>query len=152
MNRRTLLRHALAAPLAVGAPATLRAAAPRLHVARSPSCGCCGAWVEHMRAAGFEPRVEMTADDRLAALKARLGLPGALWSCHTAQVEGYVVEGHVPAADALRLLAERPVALGLAVPGMPVGSPGMEMGARVEPFDTLLVARDGATAVFAEHR
>ncbi|HMB77954.1 MAG TPA: DUF411 domain-containing protein, partial [Kiloniellaceae bacterium] len=84
-------------------------------------------------------------------LKARSGISPKLSSCHTAFVEGYVVEGHVPADDVRRLLAERPEALGLALPGMPIGSPGMEMGSRRDPFDTLLIRRDGATEVFAHH-
>jgi hypothetical protein len=151
MTRRDLLALSLLAPALLGAPRAFAAAAPRLDVAKSPTCGCCDAWVDHTRAAGFDAAVADMADETLYALKARAGLRPEHWSCHTAMVEGYVIEGHVPAADVRRLLAERPAALGLAVPGMPVGSPGMEMGGRVDPHDVLLVGRDGATAVFASH-
>jgi hypothetical protein len=151
MKRRDFLTLTLTVPALIGAPALLRAAEPQLDVYRSPTCGCCGAWVERMRAAGFDARVEEMADDALYALKGLAGLHPDLWSCHTARIDGYVVEGHVPAADLRRLLAERPAALGLAVPGMPVGSPGMEMGGRVDPFDTLLIGRDGSATIFASH-
>jgi len=124
-TRRALLAglaRATAATLLAG-PAWAAGTLPRITVTRDPSCGCCGNWVTHVRAAGFPVTVIEAAD--LAPLKARLGVPGALSSCHTAEVGGYVVEGHVPAGAIRRLLAERPRATGLAVPGMPVGSPGM---------------------------
>jgi len=148
MQRRTFL--IAAAALVAGAAGANPP--PTLTVARSPACGCCGAWIEHMRAAGFEVEVHELAPDALADLKRRVGLRPEHASCHTATVQGYVVEGHVPAADVERLLAERPQGLGLAVPGMPVGSPGMEMGDRREPFDTLLIGVDGRARVFARHR
>lgn len=118
-------------------------------VHRSPSCGCCGGWVDHLRTAGFEVTVNMTED--LGPVAGRLGVPEQLRSCHTGEAGGYFVEGHVPAADVARLLAERPDARGIAVPGMPLGSPGMEAGERRQRYDTLLVARDGSTSVFATH-
>jgi hypothetical protein len=124
---------------------------PRVSVTKSPTCGCCGAWVDHMRAAGFEVEVRDVSDDALAALKRRLGVAPEHASCHTAEVGGYVVEGHDPAGDVKRLLAERPDARGLAVPGMPVGSPGMEMGSSREHFDTLLIGVDGEASAFAKH-
>ena len=122
--------------------------APKVDVFKSSSCGCCGAWVEHMRQNGFEV-VTHDVDDVPAARK-KLGMPQRLGSCHTAKVGGYVIEGHVPAADIRRLLREKPKAIGLAVPGMVPGSPGME-APKPMPYDTLLVGRDGATRVFARH-
>lgn len=151
MKRRTLLGLSLSVPL-LTLPSLSRAAAPRLEVARSPTCGCCGLWVDHMRAAGFDARVHEMETGPLHALKQRLGLHPDLWSCHTALIDGYAIEGHVPAADVQRLLEQRPDVLGLAVPGMPVGSPGMETAGPAEPFDTLLIALDGTTTVFSEHR
>lgn len=118
-------------------------------VYRSPSCGCCGGWVDHLRAAGWNVTVEMMDD--LTPVVTRLGVPDAMRSCHTGEAGGYFVEGHVPAADIERLLRERPNALGIAVPGMPIGSPGMEMGDRRQPYQTLLVDRGGGATVFATH-
>jgi hypothetical protein len=148
MQRRMLLKAA-AMVLAVAPKGAL--AAPRLSVVKSPTCGCCTAWVQHMRAAGFHADVLEVEPAALEAYKRLWGLPEALWSCHTARVDGYIVEGHVPADDVKRLLRERPEALGLAVPGMPVGSPGMEMGDQREPYDTLLIFPDGRTRLFAHH-
>lgn len=120
-----------------------------VEVYKAPTCGCCGAWVEHLREAGFHVQVHDTAD--LGPIKAEVKLPFGLGSCHTARVGGYFVEGHVPAEDVKRLLAERPAARGIAVPGMPVGSPGMEQGDLRQPYDVLLIAEDGSTSVFAHH-
>jgi len=115
---------------------------PPLHVSKSPTCGCCAGWVDHIRGAGFQARVTEMAD--LTALKARLQVPSALASCHTAEIDGYVIEGHVPADAIKRLLLERPKAKGLAVPGMPTGSPGMEApGAKNEPYDVILFGPTG---------
>lgn len=123
---------------------------PRMTVNRDPACGCCGGWVTHVKAAGF-PVNEVEAAD-LASLKTRLGVPAALGSCHTAEIGGYVVEGHVPADAIKRLLAERPQARGLAVGGMPVGSPGMEVpGTPPESYDVVLFSADGQR-VFARYR
>jgi hypothetical protein len=149
MQRRTFVVAGLAAPLL--ARTVFAAGLPRVSVAKSPSCGCCGAWVDHMRAAGFEVEVRDVSDEALAALKRRLGLAPEHASCHTAELDGYVVEGHVPAEDVKRLLAERPGARGLAVPGMPIGSPGMEMGDTREPYDTLMIGTNGEARVFARH-
>jgi hypothetical protein len=148
MRRRTFLVGALAAPLLAEA-AWAEGAVVR--VAKSPQCGCCGAWVEHLRAAGFETEVRDMEQAALDALKAELGIAREHASCHTATVEGYVVEGHVPAEDIRRLLAERPDARGVAVPGMPLGSPGMEMGDLRDSYDTLLIGKDGGASVFAGH-
>lgn len=115
-------------------------------VYKSPTCGCCAAWVEHMRGAGFQVRAVDTGD--LAATKSELGVAPALQSCHTAVVDGYVVEGHVPADVVRRLLEEQPDVAGLAVPGMPVGSPGME-GPNPRPYDVLAFTEDGSARVFA---
>ncbi|MCR9257801.1 MAG: DUF411 domain-containing protein [Alphaproteobacteria bacterium] len=107
-----------------------------MHVYKSPWCGCCGAWIDHMRDAGLDVRVTEVED--LAPVKARYGVPQELQSCHTGIIEDYVIEGHVPAPDVARLLKERPEATGLSVPGMPVGSPGMEQGARRDPYEVVL--------------
>lgn len=117
-------------------------------VVRSPDCGCCGAWIDHLRDAGFT--VEETLSDDVDAFKDQHAVPQPLRSCHTALVDGYVLEGHVP-ADAIRtLLDQKPDAVGLAVPGMPIGSPGMEMGDQTEPFDVILWNASG-TDVFARY-
>ena len=119
-------------------------------VHKSASCGCCGAWVDHMRAAGFA--VEVRNADDLTPVKERVGVPYGKGSCHTAEIGGYFIEGHVPVADVRRLIAEKPKAKGLVLPGMPTGSPGMESpDGRVEPYTVELVGRDGATTAFAEH-
>ncbi|QIK95380.1 DUF411 domain-containing protein [Sphingomonas sp. HDW15A] len=118
-------------------------------VMKSPSCGCCGKWVEHVRAHGFDVKV-VNVDD-LMAVKKKAGIPDKLASCHTTIVGGYVVEGHVPAADIRKLLVQKPKAKGIAVPGMPAGSPGMEAGGFKQPYQTLLIKADGSTSVFARH-
>jgi hypothetical protein len=108
-------------------------------VSKDPNCGCCALWIEHVRAAGFGVEVVDTGD--LAAVKQRLGIPAELAACHTAEIGGYAIEGHVPAVAIRRLLDERPSAKGLAVPGMPIGSPGMEVaGAPDEVYDVILFA------------
>lgn len=126
-------------------------AAALVEVWKDPNCGCCKDWIRHLEANGF--RVQ-AFDGGNAGMRQRLGMPQELGSCHTARVGGYVVEGHVPAADIQRLLRERPAALGLSVPRMPVGSPGMdgpEYGNRRDPYDVLLVQRDGTTHVYASY-
>jgi hypothetical protein len=126
------------------------APAKAITIYKSPTCGCCAKWVDHVRAAGFAATVHDTDD--VDAIKAKYGVPKGLQSCHTALVEGYVVEGHVPAADVLRLLRERPKVRGLAVPGMPAGSPGLEMGGAADRYDVVAFAADGKTTrVFARH-
>ena len=121
-------------------------ATPTIKVYKSPTCGCCALWVDHMREAGFKLEVEDTDD--MIAVKREAGLPLRLQSCHTALVNGYVFEGHIPAEVIARFLAESPPASGLAVPGMPVGSPGMEFGDRVDPYDVLQFDADGGTSVY----
>lgn len=138
----------LVVALSLFAGSNLALAAERVEVFKSPYCGCCEKWVEHMRKAGFEV-VTRDVNDVPAARKAT-GMPERFGSCHTAKVAGYVVEGHVPATDVQRLLKEQPKALGLAAPGMPQGSPGMETN-QPQPYDTLLVQADGSHKVFAKH-
>lgn len=121
---------------------------PLLEVWKDPGCGCCRDWIAIMERDGFRVVAHDTGN---AAARRRLGMPARLGSCHTATVEGYVIEGHVPAQDIRRLLVIRPEAIGLAVPGMPVGSPGMDgpiYRGRRDPYDVLQVARDGSTTVF----
>lgn len=148
-----LTRRALTFGLAaatVGAAVRSVAAAPQIIVSKDPSCGCCSRWVEHLRSAGFVTQVREISD--LEPLKRRLGIPAALASCHTAEVDGFVIEGHVPASAIRRLLAERPSAIGLAVPGMPVGSPGMEVpGSRNETYEVILFGPTGKR-VFARYQ
>ena len=134
----------------VPAPEPNDANAPRMVVHKSASCGCCGLWVDHMRAAGFA--VEVRNTDDLNPLKERVGVPYGKGSCHTAEVAGYFIEGHVPAEDVKRLIAEKPDAKGLVLPGMPMGSPGMESpDGRIQPYTVEMVARDGTISAFAEH-
>jgi len=123
--------------------------AAEMSVTKTPWCGCCAAWITHMREAGFDVTVHEEED--LTAIKDKMGVEPKLQSCHTGEVEGYVIEGHVPAEDVLRLLAERPKARGLTVPGMPVGSPGMEMGDRKDAYDVFLIKEDGTTELFSKH-
>jgi hypothetical protein len=132
---------ALAAPLAA-------ASLPEVHVYKSPTCGCCEKWVEHLRAEGFAVRTTDVAD--VTPIKLENGVKPELSACHTAFVGGYIVEGHVPAADVRRLLAEKPDVAGLAVPGMPIGSPGME-GPGAEAYEVLSFGKQGVK-VFSKHR
>lgn len=123
---------------------------PAITVHRSPSCGCCGAWANHLRRAGFPVTIINEAD--LAPVKNRAGVPDALQSCHTAFVEGYVIEGHVTVEAIEKLLAERPQIVGLAVPDMPVGSPGMEMpDTKPDPFSVMAFGKDGQPTVFLDY-
>ncbi|WP_119677974.1 DUF411 domain-containing protein [Indioceanicola profundi] len=130
------------------APSEARAELPKMSVWKDPSCGCCGAWVDHVRAAGFQVDVRESTD--MAAIKQVHQVPPQLQSCHTALVDGYVLEGHVPAEDVLRLIKERPAAKGLTVPGMPQGSPGMETGHK-DAYDVILFGGEGGDKVFASH-
>ena len=145
MGRRTAL---WLAPLALIA-CVQAAAAATIEVVKSPYCGCCTHWVDYLRRSGFEVRVVETED--VTPTARRLGVPDDLRSCHTASIGGYAIEGHVPVEDIRRLLAERPDAVGLAVPGMPIGSPGMEQGNVRQPYATVLIMRDGRRQVFARH-
>jgi hypothetical protein len=133
------------------APAVWAQGQPKVEVWKDPDCGCCEDWVKHLKAHGFQVRVH---DGGNTAARARLGMPEKLGSCHTAQVGGYAIEGHVPAREIRRLLKESPRAVGLAVPGMPVGSPGMDApvyGGRNDPYDVLLIQPDGSTTVYQRY-
>jgi len=170
MDRRRFLSETLLAGVVVSLPAALRAqgtpqgtpqrasqgrattaSLPPLTVYKSATCGCCRAWVDHMRGAGFTVRTVDTED--LGRVKGELGVPGALQSCHTAVVGAYLVEGHVPAADVKQLLARKPAVRGLAVPGMPIGSPGMEQGdpKDYDRYEVMAFTAQGRTSVFARH-
>lgn len=147
MKRRICMQSMLAVTaLGWGLPAL--AAAPLVEVWKDPQCGCCKDWVVHLEKNGFRTTLHETGNN---AARASLGMPQKFGSCHTARVGGYVIEGHVPAADILRLLREKPQALGLSVPGMPVGSPGMdgpEYQGRKDRYEVLLVQKDGTSRVF----
>jgi Cu/Ag efflux protein CusF len=148
MQRRTLITAAaaaLATGLAGTAIAQMRPGKPQVMVWKDPNCGCCNDWISYLQENGFEVRAFDTGN---IAARRRLGMPEQFGSCHTAQVGGYVIEGHVPAPDIHRLLKDKPSALGLSVPRMPIGSPGMdgpEYGGRQDPYDVLLVQRDGSS-------
>ena len=121
-----------------------------MQVYKSPTCGCCANWVKHLQQHGF--RTQVTETDDVAAIKAQHRIPARAQSCHTAVVDGYVIEGHVPAADVQRLLKERPAVVGLAVPGMPIGSPGMEVpNVKPQAYDVLTFDKQGQLKVFASH-
>lgn len=144
MNRLSLL-----APLALLACASAATAAT-LDVVKTPTCGCCAVWVERMRAAGFTVTTRDVADT--APIAKAAGVPDRLRSCHTARIGGYAIEGHVPAADIKRLLAQKPAGVvGLSVPGMVAGSPGMEMGGRVDRYQVMLIRKDGKHTVWATY-
>ncbi len=144
MNR----RHLLVASAAVLLTGRALAARDVIEVYKSPTCGCCTKWIEHLRANGFDVKAHDVDD--ITVSRAKLGVPQALGSCHSARVGGYLIEGHVPAKDIQRLLRERPSAAGLAVPGMPRGSPGMEADFK-DPYDVLLFQLNGRYAVYQRY-
>lgn len=131
-----------------GCERSAQAEATEITVYKSPTCGCCNGWIDHLKAAGFS--VAAHNRDDMAEIKHERGVPKALGSCHTAEVEGYVIEGHVPPGDIQRLLQTKPKVAGLAVPGMPIGSPGME-GPNPETYEVLEFKENGESAVFATH-
>lgn len=139
-------RTFLASLFALALPAA--PAAPSMTVYKTATCGCCGKWVDHLKANGFVIKVEIVPDT--AIVRQKYGVPGKLASCHTGVIGAYSIEGHVPAADIKRLLKEKPVGKGLAVPGMPMGSPGME-GPQADAYATLLFDGEGRSTVFAKH-
>jgi hypothetical protein len=150
LQRRRVVVAGIATALA--GPAFAARDKPLVEVWKSPTCGCCGDWIKHLEANGFSVRVFDTGN---TGMRGRLGIAEKFGSCHTARVGGYAVEGHVPAREIQRLLKERPAAVGLAVPAMPVGSPGMDgpaYGGRLDPYDVLLVSRDGSSTVFQSYR
>lgn len=130
----------------------VRAALPIAEVWKAPTCGCCADWVKYLKSKGFDAKVHDVGN---TAARQRLGMPVQYGSCHTAMIGGYVVEGHVPAREIVRLLREKPKAIGLAVPGMPIGSPGMdgpEYGGRRQPYQVLLVLHDGTAVAYEAYR
>jgi len=154
MQRRNFLRAgalALVLPLANAAKpkATGKGKSIAITVYKSPTCGCCAHWIEHLRQEGFEPKVIDTQD--MNSVKLSQHVPETMMSCHTAVVGNYFIEGHVPAKDIKQLLKEQPKALGLAVPGMPMGSPGMEMAGHSDAYSVHLVKADGATEIYSRY-
>jgi hypothetical protein len=139
----------LGASLSLGSALASAEAEHSIHVYKSPTCGCCTDWIKHLEDNGFE--VDVSDVDNVTPVKIEAGLTPVLASCHTAFINDYVIEGHVPADDIKRLLSQAPQARGLSVPGMPAGSPGMEMGDRKDPYQVLLFNANGQTRVFAEH-
>lgn len=146
-----VIAGALAAALvSVSGPALAQRGGPTVQVYKSPTCGCCTNWVKHLQQHGFA--TEVTETDDVAAIKARHNIPAKVQSCHTAIVGGYVLEGHVPAADVRRLLKDKPAVVGLAVPGMPIGSPGMEVpNMNPQRYDVIAFDKQGQLKVFASH-
>lgn len=149
-RRATVLGLAMTLGVALR-PSTGFAAPTTISVAKDPTCGCCDAWIEILAAEGFAASVDLLDYDALQAHKIASGIPADLFSCHTAHVDGYVIEGHVPPVDIRRLLAERPDAIGLSVPGMPYGSPGMGPEIKREAYSVLLIRKDGGIEVFATY-
>ena len=151
LSRRTVLSVSVgllglsASPVIANRPDT------RMLVVKDPNCGCCGAWIEIVQSAGFEVTTEHRAGTALMRYKTDNGIPEAMASCHTARIGGYTLEGHVPVADIRRLLKERPDAIGLAVPGMPYGSPGMGPEDAREAYDVFLIQKNGNTSVFSHY-
>ena len=143
LSRRALL---IATPVLMLLPVPVRAEAAVFY--RNPGCGCCHFWAAKMKAAGFA--ITLVDSEELAAEQAKLGVPGELQGCHAGMLDGYVISGHVPPADVKRLLAERPKGIGITVPGMPRGSPGME-GSESDPYNVLLFQQDGTTSTFATY-
>ncbi len=146
MQRRTLIAALGTLPFL---PNHAMGAATPIHVYKTASCECCTGWVKHLSGAGFA--VQVTTTDDTAVVRKKAGIPDAFGACHSATIEGYAIEGHVPAAEIRRLLALRPQAIGLAVPSMPPGSPGMEFGDRKDPYKVLLIDRQGKDTVFASY-
>jgi hypothetical protein len=152
MQRRFLLKSLAGLTCAALAPVVIAQTRPQLEVWKDPNCGCCQDWVTHLEANGFQVKVNNSGN---AVARKRLGISDQLGSCHSALVGGYAIEGHVPARDILRLLKDRPQAVGLVVPGMPVGSPGMDgpaYGGRKDAYDVLLVLASGNTRVFQSYK
>lgn len=152
-RRRIVVATSLAfVGLAATAAAGPRPVQPIVEVWKEPTCGCCGDWIAHLQKNGFDVRVH---DSGNSDARERLGMPAKYGSCHTGKIGGYAIEGHVPAREIQRLLRDKPDAIGLAVPGMPIGSPGMDgqaYGNRKDPYDVLLVLKDGSTKVYQSYR
>lgn len=151
LSRRQFVASLFATPLIAAVPAFAAAPAPTIYVAKTATCGCCGLWIEHLEKEGFKVDAENMAAGQLSRFKTSHGIPPQLASCHTGRIADYTIEGHVPAREIKRLIAEKPEAIGLTVPGMPLGSPGMDFGAERDAYDVLLIEKDGSTRVFASY-
>tara|TARA_B100001142_G_C14167326_1_gene590819 strand:+ start:497 stop:958 length:462 start_codon:yes stop_codon:yes gene_type:complete len=149
MKRRDFI---LGAFFLIGFTKSALADLPKMIVFKSPTCGCCTAWIEHIEKAGFHVESKNLNQQQLFKLKSQSGISLELSSCHTAFINNYFIEGHVPAEDIKALLLQKPDALGITVPNMPLGSPGMEIDDRKDPYDTLLVKRNGSSEIFRSHR
>ncbi|MBC7179730.1 MAG: DUF411 domain-containing protein [Roseovarius sp.] len=151
LSRRTLVLGgaAIVATWPIGSLA--RTTGPVMHVVKDPNCGCCSAWIDILERDGFRVTTEASTGTQLMRYKFENGIPQTMVSCHTGRVDGYMIEGHVPVADIRRLLEERPNAVGLAVPGMPYGSPGMGPASEREAYDVFLIDREGRTDVFSHY-
>ena len=151
MQRRLILKAIASLTAAAAFPWVLAQTRPQIEVWKDPNCGCCKDWVTHLQTNGFDVKVNDTGN---AAARARLRIPEKMGSCHTAKVGDYALEGHVPASEIQRLLKEKPEAIGLAVPGMPVGTPGMDAAiyrGRVDAYDVLLILEDGSPRVYKSY-
>ena len=151
MTRRRLLVSAASLAGMMPFVSAAQGSAPAIHVVKDNNCGCCSAWVEILRNTGFTVTTEASFGTLLIRHKLENGIPQEMHSCHTGEVDGYMIEGHVPPADIRRLLAERPDAIGLAVPGMPYGSPGMGPEDEREAYDVFLIRQDGSPEVFSSY-
>lgn len=152
LSRRQLLLSATTLSIGAIIPSIAPAKVPEIHVLHDLNCGCCTAWIDHVEAEGFAGTAELSLPDALQRYKIANGIPLQLTSCHTAHIDGYMIEGHVPAADIRRLLETRPDAVGLAVPGMPFGSPGMGPENEREAYDVMLIKRDGSPEIFTRYK
>jgi hypothetical protein len=150
MTRRTIIQTGTAYAIALALPAKAKTL-PGIHVLKDPGCPCCNAWIGHLRDNGFPVSFEERSVEALELYKRERAIPASLSSCHTGLVDGYVVEGHVPAADIHRLLDERPEAVGLSVPGMPFGSPGMGPETERQAYDVILIGKNGTATVFSHY-
>ena len=151
LSRRMILIGGTAMLAASPLKALAQGAGPAIHVMKDPNCGCCSAWIEILENDGFAVTTERSLGTLLMRYKLENGIPQEMASCHTGSIEGYMIEGHVPVADIRRLLEERPEAVGLAVPGMPYGSPGMGPESEREAYDVFLIRRDGSTELFTSY-
>jgi hypothetical protein len=151
LSRRQLLIFASSSIVAAPLTGLANEAGTNIHVVKNPQCGCCNAWIEILEGEGFNVTTEDRSGSRLASFKVENGIPENMKSCHTAKIDGYFIEGHVPASDIKRLIADRPEALGLAVPAMPYGSPGMGPEDEREAYDVFLIMADGTAGVFQHY-
>jgi hypothetical protein len=153
LARNLLFSILIGLPFVLLNPANATSSQPLIaEVWKSPTCGCCNDWIKHLKENGFQVRA---IDKGNTAIRKELGMPTKYGSCHTAKIDGYVIEGHVPAKEIKRLLKERPAALGLSVPEMPIGTPGMdgpEYGGQVDPYNVLLIRRDGSASVYQAYK